>query len=400
MSASASNISSAKRLRLLVIALLFLLPALTAWNMVAAAYAPKLKINIGQRLKGVTVPKEPLDWSIEAFTDGRLQKAATNAVSEAFPARPLLIRLSNSFRKRLFGIYGAPGVVVGDDGELIERNYLDEYCRRDLAVLREKSTEWLPKLKELQDFYSARGSSLIYLTSPSKAAHLPEKFLGHIKCMSPPSDRRDYLPTFEQMALTAGINLVEAAGLTHRLKGRYEVNLFPMGGVHWNQLGVVHAADALLAEINRRAGREIAPRLAWTYEITNRPTGTDTDLADVVNLLFARPRFPVPTLNFIAGKPCSEWPISRMKIALIGGSFVHDVARMLISQGCMQGLYGYSYLYGHVRGGEGYKHAREKSNREDLFSLREAEIVILEENEAGLPGMKHARELRALVLGK
>ena len=233
MSTSASNVSSTKRLYLLIVAVLFLLPALTIWNLVAASYAPKLRISIGPGLRGVTA-KEPLDWSVQAIADGRLQKGIAQAVTDAFPARPILIRLSNSFRKRLFGLYGAPGVVAGEEGHLIEQGYLHEYCRRDVAELRARATEWLPKLKELQDFYSANGRQLIYFTTPSKAAHLPEKFMGYVTCKSKDHDRREYLPAYHQMLLAAGIRMVDAATLTHSLKGRYEVDLFPIGGVHWN----------------------------------------------------------------------------------------------------------------------------------------------------------------------
>jgi alginate O-acetyltransferase complex protein AlgJ len=399
MSTSASSASSTKRLHLLIVAVLFLLPALTIWNLVAASYAPKLRISIGPGLRGVTV-KEPLDWSVQALADGRLQKGIAQAVTDAFPARPILIRLSNSFRKRLFGLYGAPGVVAGEEGHLIEQGYLHEYCRRDVAELRAKATEWLPKLKELQDFYSANGRQLIYFTTPSKAAHLPEKFMGHVTCNSKDYDRREYLPAYRQMLLAADIRMVDAATFTHSLKGRYEVDLFPIGGVHWNQLGAAHAADAILAEVNRAAGREVAPRLSWTYEITDKPSGTDTDLIDVVNVLFARPRYPVPKLTFTPTKPCSEWPASQLKVALIGGSFVHDVARMLIVQGCLRRLYTYNYLVGSVRGGLRYENVSEWASPEEIRLLRDADIVILEENEAGLPGMKHSLEFRRIVLGE
>jgi hypothetical protein len=119
-----------------------------------------------------------------------------------------------------------------------------------------------------------------------------------------------------------------------------------------------------------------------------------------VNVLFARPRYPVPKLTFSAMRPCTEWPASRLKVALIGGSFVHDVARMLIAQGCLHGLYTYNYLVGGVRGGERYERVKEQMTPEEIRQLRDADIVILEENEAGLPGMKHATEFYRIVLGE
>jgi len=53
-----------------------------------------------------------------------------------------------------------------------------------------------------------------------------------------------------------------------------------------------------------------------------------------------------------------------------------------------------------VRGGEGYVTIQERMSNDDVKRLREADIVILEENEAGLPGMIHSNEFHAIVLGK
>ena len=398
MNTSARALFSSRPLRRILIALLLVIPVVTLWNLTVASYNPSFKVTFGPRLRGVTEARPPVVWSFDSFADGSLQKALTDAVNEAIPVRPLLVRLSNSFRKRLFGLYGAPGVVAGDDGQLIETNYLREYCARDLSVLRAKAAEWIPRLKELQDDFEARGRQLVYLTTPSKAAYMPEKFMDHYACASPERDRREYLPVYRQMLIEGGIRLVDGASMTHGLRGRYDVDLFPLGGVHWNQLGVVHAADAILEQINRRAGREIAPRLKWTYEVTDRPTGTDTDLADVVNVLFARPRYPVPKLTFAPTKPCSEWPVSKLKVAFIGGSFIHDLARMLIAHGCLSGLSGHSYLRGTVRGGEGYVTIQERMSSDDVKRLRETDIVILEENEAGLPGMMHSNDFHAVLL--
>ena len=69
--------------------------------------------------------------------------------------------------------------------------------------------------------------------------------------------------------------------------------------------------------------------------------------------------------------------------------------------GVCSGLYSYNYLVGNVRGGQHYR-AREESRRPptEIRLLRDADIVILEENEAGLPGMKHSLEFRRLILGE
>jgi alginate O-acetyltransferase complex protein AlgJ len=391
---------SNRSLRRLAIALLLLLPLLTLWNLSVASFAPRLVVAFGPRLRGVTEAQDRIDWNLRALADGSLQKAIAEAITIANPARPFLIRLSNSFRKRLFGIYGAPGVIEGADGQLIERAYLTEYCARDLDALRSRAAAWIPKLKELQEFYESRGKTLLYLITPSKVAHMPEKFVGLVQCPSAEHDRLGHLPAYDRMLADAGIRTVDAASLTHELKGRYDVDLFPMGGVHWNQLGMAHAADALLAEINRLKGPHTARRLTWTYEVTERPTGIDTDLFDVVNLLFARPRYPTAIVHYEAGAPCSEFSGSKLSVALIGGSFTHAIGRILQEQGCLQNLVLYNYLYRSRHEGPRLSIETKNLKPEDILPLRDVDLVILEENESLLADSRHAPEFYRVMTGR
>ncbi|MCC6948335.1 MAG: alginate O-acetyltransferase [Bradyrhizobiaceae bacterium] len=396
----AANLTGLVSLRHLMIAALLLLPLLTLWNLAIAAYAPKLIVAFGPRLRGVTEAREPIDWSLKALADGSLQRAISDAITEANPARPLLIRFSNSSRKRLFGIYGAPGVIEGADGHLIEKPYLDEYCSRDLDALRERASTWIPKLKELQDFYEARGKTFLYVITPSKVAHLPEKFISLVHCPSREQDRREHLPLYNRMLTEAGVRVLDLASLTHGLKGRYEVDLFPMGGVHWNQLGVAHAVDRLIVDLNRLKGPDFARRLAWTYEITDRPKGEDTDLFDLVNLMFARPRYSTPVVHYRMKRPCSEFGSASTKVALIGGSFTGEFGRVLLEEGCLLRLERYNYLYRSFHAGPGMKTVRKNLKPGDIEPVRDYDLVILEENEMLIGASRHAPEFHRVILGR
>jgi alginate O-acetyltransferase complex protein AlgJ len=400
-----SDIGSAqigkRRFGYIVLSLLLILPALTAWNLVAQSFAPKLQLMIGPRLRGVTDATAPVQFNAHSLAEGTWQKVVMTKVGEAFPLRPLLIRLNNQLRYKLFGAYSAPGVVNGDNGQLIESAYLKEYCARNLATFEQKARAWIPKLKEIQDFYETRGHTFIYLTTPSKAAHLPEYFIHRLpSCASTARDRTEILPTYDRLLSEANIHFVDAARLTHQLKGKYEIDLFPVGGVHWNAIGVANAANAVLAEINARAKKPIAPKLDWTYEIANKASGTDRDLADLINVLVPNVRYPTPKVNFDRSRSCADFPASSMRIALIGGSFIHDLARTLINAGCLSQLETYDYLYNFKNAGKDYKTVKRKLGTADILPLRDADIVILEENEAALPGTGHSVEFHRILLGR
>jgi len=377
--------------------LLLVLPILTLWNLAAGEFAPKLAIKIGRRLAGVTETQAPPAPSLRNVANGDLQREAMRDISDSNPLRPMLIRLSNQFRVRLLGAYDSPGVVAGDNGQLIEQVYVDEYCHRDLAALEGKARAWIPKLKALQDVYTARGHVFIYLITPSKMAHIPEAFLGHVACPSAPAARTQYLPTYVKMLREAGIRFVDLATLIHGLKSHYEIDVFPPGGVHWNALGVANAADAVLAELAR--DRPFAPRLKWTYTITNRPSGSDRELTDILNIIYSRDRFATAKVTF-RGNNCADFPAAHQSVALVGGSFIHALAQVLLAQGCLRELQSYNYLYRGRRGGPNYAVDKDHLTAADIVPLADADIMLLEENEQVLPGSAHAEELyRVLIKG-
>ncbi len=389
---------SPRSLRIAAAIVFMLGPAAAVWNLTAASFVPKLQFKIGRQLSGVTEPPAPVTFGLWTIADGSWQKWISAVAIDAIPSRPALTRFSNHIRLKLFGSYGAPGIVAGERGHLIEQGYLTEYCGRNLDALAAKAAGWIPKLKELQDFYAARGHVFIYLITPSKAAHLPELFVHRLSCPSTERDRTEWLPLYTRMLREVGINVVDTATLAHSLKGNYQIDLFPVGGVHWNSIGAAHAANALIEEINRQGFRPPLPKLVWSYQLSEVARGIDRDLLDLINVLIPNPRYPTARVSYERA-PCP--PADReAAVATIGGSFTPTVAQVLLRNACLPGLRNYNYLYYGLRGGEAFRVLQHRLTREDILPLREADIVILEENESVFPGGNHATEFYRVILGK
>ncbi len=88
--------------------------------------------------------------------------------------------------------------------------------------------------------------------------------------------------------------MTDTASLIHGLKPNYTTGLFPRGGLHWNEIGLARATQAVIADINRQAGTALVPSFDFTYTMTNKASGEDRDLVDVVNMLFPRLAYPTP----------------------------------------------------------------------------------------------------------
>ncbi len=176
-----------------------------------------------------------MSWT--AIRDGSLQKAIAERITEAFAFRPMLIRINNEIRYEMFGELEAPGIVRGAKGHLFGQYYIDDYCSRTAGMGERLAADVLPKLRDIRDYYRARGGIFIYMVSPSKAAHLPEYFIDRVPCPSTPAARAQLLPAYVGALRAGGIDVLDAASLIHAAKGKYPFDLFPEGGEHWNEVG-------------------------------------------------------------------------------------------------------------------------------------------------------------------
>jgi alginate O-acetyltransferase complex protein AlgJ len=377
-------------------AFLLLLPLASAWNLVIAPSYPALAVKIGPKLGGVTYDT-PVTLSWSALRDGSLQKAVSSRVTDAMPVRPLLIRINNEIRFELFGELTAPHVVRGANGHLIERSYLEEYCARTEGMGAKFAADVLPKLRDIQDYYRAHGGIFVYVVTPSKVAHLPEYFVDRVPCPSTPDARTHLVSEYIGMLKQGGINVVDTASLIHLLKGSYEVDLFPQGGVHWNDIGGARAVSAIVEEINRQAGHEIVPPFRFSYTLSGVTAGADRELVDLLNVFFPPLGYQTPKVQFSPSASCADHPARQLDVAMVGSSFSHLPARIMIEANCLSALQLYYYAKLGRFGGTPYRELQRNLSDADLNALRDVKVMILEENESFVARAGYVDQLRAVV---
>ena len=378
-------------------AFLALLPLGAAWNLIVGQTHPSLAIKIGPKLGGVTYDSSVV-FSWPEIRDGKFQKAVASRVTDAMPVRPLLIRINNEIRFELFGELTAPQVVRGANGHLIEKTYLDDYCSRTEGMGARLAAVAIPKLRDIQNYYQAHGAIFVYVVSPSKAAHLPEYFVDRVPCPSTPSARTQLVPDYIAALKGAGINVVDTASLIHSLKGTYPFDLFPQGGVHWNDVGGARAVSAIVEDINRLAGHEIVPPFKFTYTLSGA-RGADRELVDLLNVFFPPLGYPTPKVSFQPSIPCAESPARQLDIAMVGSSFGHLPARIMIEANCLERLQFYYYATLGRFGGAPYRELQRNLPESDLNVWRNAKGMILEENESFVASahVGYVDKLRAVV---
>ena len=369
------------------------------WNFAVERDWPKLRIRSASPLAGVAKPK-PAPWTLSDFLVGETQRAASINLGRMSPIFPISVRAKNQLIYSLFGGSAAPGVVIGRHGQLFEQFYIDEYCRRDGGADPGRLSVWAHSIGKIQDDVTRAGKSFVYVISPSKAARYAEDLPSSAPCAARATTMPDKLPPYLAALRQANVRFVDGADLISIERPKYPVALFPRGGTHWNSL----AAGLTLKEILRLAPSSLGA-FDFTWRLAPEPLGTDRDLADLMNLL--RPDLDYPTTEIVSTIPpggCVRPP----RLLAMGGSFVHQLLAAAMLSSCPPEVDYWFFMrtedngveLGHFKRspgetGNGQRVSAEPAALDD--NLRQADMVLLEENESNLSTMKQVGLLRDAV---
>jgi alginate O-acetyltransferase complex protein AlgJ len=226
---------------------------------------------------------------------------------------------------------------------------------------------------------------------------LPEYFVDRVPCPSTADARAQLVPDYVGALKQSGINVVDTASLIHSVRGKYPFDLFPQGGVHWNDVGGALAVSAVVEEINRLAGREIVPPFKFTYALSSPAGGADRELVDLLNVFFPPLGYQTPKVSFQPSVPCGESLARQLDMAIVGSSFGHLPARIMVEANCLDQLQFYYYAFLGRFGGIPFHELQRNLTDVDFSRVRKAKVMILEENESFIDRASYVEPLRALV---
>lgn len=371
------------------------------WNFAVERDYPKLRIRSAAPLAGVARPK-PTPWTVEAFLSGETQKAVSINLGRALPVFPISVRAKNQLIFSLFGKSAASGVVIGRNGQLYEQFYIDEFCARGGAPDLAHIDQWAQDIRDIQDMTEAAGKRFVFLVSPSKAARLPEELPPEAVCAARATTMPAKLPSYLSALQAKGVHFVDGAGFISANRKAYPIPLFPRGGTHWNYLG----AALVYREIAHVIAAPAVADYNFEWSVPPQATGTDRDLADLMNLLWPDLSYPTAAVARASAPP--EGCGAGGRLLALGGSFVHEILATAAHAPCPPTIDYWFFMrtedntveLGHYRrppGEDGNGERREVGPAALNENLRDADVVLLEENESKIGTMKQIGELRAAL---
>lgn len=357
------------------LSLIFLVwPAKLVLYQIEATFA----INVDKPLVGKFIRPTLPNSLLAGIWLHEFQDWAETKVSDVFPLRGRTVRLVNQAYYALFSksyMGGRHKLVVANHRNLFSESYLRAYCNtgNDVPPPAEFHA-WAERIHNVQRWFESRGRTFFYFLSPSKAAYYSDDIPWGFGC--PVKFER---PRYTR-AITAlkerGIPLVDSSLLMKRKQGPSELEMFPIGGIHYTAPAAAIVANALTAEITKLRGISI-PAIPTRYKAAPTPSANDRDLTDLLNV--AVPFLDYPTPELLWGGYLMEHPLP-LTVAFAGGSFVGQPARLMGLYKLFDHVFHY-YYFKIVKisyPGDELSEIPDYSAFDQLFA---ADVIILEENE-------------------
>ena len=154
------------------------------WNFAVERDWPKLRIRSASPLAGVAKPK-PAPWTLDAFLSGETQKAVSINLGRASPVFPIAVRAKNQLVYSLFGGSGAPGVVIGRNGQLYEQSISTNFARAAARRILTRINAWASTLRARSRTRRRRAARVSSISSRPRKPRAIRKI-----CRLPPHARR------------------------------------------------------------------------------------------------------------------------------------------------------------------------------------------------------------------
>lgn len=279
-----------------------------------------------QKLAGVEDEVKTPEFTIADWFNQDFQQQFDTWFSSHVGLRPWMVRTANQINFSLFGKQPAGSgtkIYFGKDNFLFEGAYVTAYNepgQKKQKLLHDIT--W--GLWRLQELLEQRGIVFLLVLAPSKAEIYPEYLPENMK--KPGRNQRlshyqRMIPMLEEF----GINYLDTHKLFLQWKEQEAPLLFSRGGTHWNYYSAGRVVQSVLANISDRAGTAFNTIETTSYTTDSKPTGTDNDLGDLLNLWSTakmKKGQVHPVLRHLAGE-------KRANLLVVGDSFSFTLIRVM-----------------------------------------------------------------------
>jgi len=220
-----------------------------------------------------------MDFSFDQWFKGRYQLNSDRYYRENYGLRNIAVRSKNQLDYWFFHETSSKDVIVGKNGYLYEKNYIESYL--GINYIGTDSIEsQVNRLKKVQDTLAKMGKHLIVIIAPGKGHYLPEyipeKFVRQ--------NKKTNYSEFIRIVKRKHVEVLDLNGYFLSQKKNTPYPLYGKNGIHWSRYGLCIAIDQVLKHTETSCSRNLITASWNSIEIDDeRPY--DYDIANGMYLM-------------------------------------------------------------------------------------------------------------------
>ena len=287
-----------------------------------------LPASFEKGLWGMTINEPRPSFSLHGWFTRDFQDQFGKWFNQNYGARPFFVRMGNQLNYSLFNksYMDKEQIIIGRNGQLFADYDIKPYCNPRPPIPLSLMESRVKEIAELQDLLARRGVTFLLVITPSKAATYPEYIPSNL-CHAGPFTNRGYYD-FVSFLDKYDLNYINGHVITQQAMQIEKTPLFSRGGIHWNNLGAYFTLRALIDRLKGLTNRTAGSLDLETLNVDHTPTGSDKDLAQLLNLLF--PPFDYVVPHPVITKKSGTEDLGR--IVIVGTSFNRILIELLEKQ--------------------------------------------------------------------
>lgn len=357
----------------------------------AVLILPLLLRNVNNRfgLTGVSSQTEFPELSKQGIMDGSVQENINTYFSENLPGRDLMIKVRNQLIFSLYAKSPNENIVIGKNNNLFEKEYVLKYEKVYPPATEEYVRDLCDKLTTIQDKLHKNGKELYLFITPTKVRYYEEDVpdiyriavnfgnqTGNYEILT--SALKDYdFKVYDSIPFINGYA---------KTKAGENMPLYYKTGSHWTWVVGAEVASDFTRFLSENSKFSF-PDTRVDYFPVEAPIHPDSDIFLTFNI-FTKPYDSYYTANMaVEDSPLALDPSDKPNLFCRGGSFMGQTLTFLIN----------NQMFNKDTYVENTLVCRERFSQSNSFSdyaelnlkeeLKQADIVILEVNEAHIPTM-------------
>lgn len=254
-------------------------------------------------LEGVVSKEKTVDLNWKTYLDGSFQDYLTEHAKRNTGFREFFIRNYNQICYSCFGKFNNVNVIVGKDGELFTKMYIDDmtgqriknyYITIDSA--KAAARENVKTTLRLMDTLKQHGTDFLFIFTPSKTAVYPE-YLPEPYC----DQTSDFslIDYYIELFKENNIPHIDFHNYFKHIKNTFPYPLYSKYGTHWAFSTIPMVTDSILRMMEAISGKRLPSIEVTDMNVTTKYFHQDRELEGQFNLLFPLSKPAIPNPKFI-----------------------------------------------------------------------------------------------------